>query len=52
MAHRLSTVRQCDLILVVVDGCVVERGDHQALIAAGGVYAGMWAVQSGAEAGL
>ena len=50
VAHRLSTVRQCDLILVVVDGCVVERGDHQALLAAGGVYAGMWAVQSGAEA--
>jgi ATP-binding cassette subfamily B protein len=49
IAHRLSTVRQCAQILVVVDGYVVERGDHEALLAAGGVYAGMWAVQSGQE---
>lgn len=50
VAHRLSTVRQCSQILVVVEGSVVERGDHEALIAAGGVYANMWAVQSGQEA--
>lgn len=50
VAHRLSTVRQCTEILVVVDGCVVERGNHDALLAAGGVYAGLWAVQSGGEA--
>ncbi|MYL82237.1 ATP-binding cassette domain-containing protein [Desulfovibrio aerotolerans] len=49
VAHRLSTVRQCAQILVVVEGCVVERGDHESLLAAGGVYAGMWAVQSGGE---
>jgi ATP-binding cassette subfamily B protein len=47
VAHRLSTVRQCSEILVVVDGYVVERGDHEALLAARGVYASMWAVQSG-----
>jgi ATP-binding cassette subfamily B protein len=49
VAHRLSTVRQCAQILVVVDGSVVERGNHESLLAAGGVYAGMWAVQSGEE---
>jgi len=49
VAHRLSTVRQCAEILVIVDGYVVERGNHDALLAAGGVYAGMWAVQSGQE---
>ena len=42
-------MRQCAEILGVVDGYVVERGPHEALIASGGVYAGMWAVQSGLE---
>ena len=49
VAHRLSTVRQCSEILVVVDGSIVERGTHEKLLAAGGVYASMWNVQSGGE---
>jgi ATP-binding cassette subfamily B protein len=47
IAHRLSTVRQCDEIVVVVDGIIVERGTHAELVTAGGVYAGLWQVQSG-----
>jgi ATP-binding cassette subfamily B protein len=42
IAHRLSTVVDADQILVLVDGQIVERGKHQELMAAGGVYAGMW----------
>ena len=47
VAHRLSTVLKSDEILVVVDGVVLERGDHDSLLAAKGVYADLWAVQSG-----
>ncbi len=48
VAHRLSTVRQADEIMVLVDGCVVERGSHDRLVEQDGVYAGLWNVQSGA----
>jgi ATP-binding cassette subfamily B multidrug efflux pump len=42
IAHRLSTVRKASLILVLQQGKIVERGTHESLIAAGGVYAGLY----------
>jgi ATP-binding cassette subfamily B protein len=45
IAHRLSTVTDADEILVLRDGEIVERGSHASLLAADGVYAGMWAAQ-------
>jgi ABC-type multidrug transport system fused ATPase/permease subunit len=43
IAHRLSTVRKASLILVLQNGRVVERGTHESLTVAGGVYAGLHA---------
>jgi len=45
IAHRLSTVMDADQILVLEHGCIVERGSHRELLAAGGEYARMWALQ-------
>jgi ABC-type transport system involved in Fe-S cluster assembly fused permease/ATPase subunit len=45
IAHRLSTVMGADQILVMDHGRIVERGNHGALLAAGGLYARMWALQ-------
>jgi len=46
IAHRLSTVVDCDQILVLVDGRVAERGTHGELLARDGVYARMWMLQA------
>ncbi|MGV9642443.1 ABC transporter ATP-binding protein [Streptomyces sp. NPDC003514] len=45
IAHRLSTVRTADLILVVEDGRIAERGTHDELLAAGGRYAELYRTQ-------
>ena len=47
IAHRLSTVRRADRILVLDDGRLVERGTHEELLAADGLYANFWRVQAG-----
>jgi ATP-binding cassette subfamily B protein len=42
VAHRLSTIRTADLVLVLDQGRVIERGTHQALLARGGHYAALY----------
>jgi len=46
IAHRLSTVVDADQIIVLVDGRAVEHGTHAELLALGGAYARMWALQA------
>ena len=47
IAHRLSTIAAMDRLVVMDKGRIVEVGDHQSLLAAGGIYARLWAHQSG-----
>ena len=42
IAHRLSTIRNADLILVMKDGDIIEQGNHEQLLAAGGFYANLY----------
>jgi ATP-binding cassette subfamily B protein len=48
VAHRLSTIRNADEILSMVDGAILERGTHDILVANNGVYSSQWAIQTGA----
>jgi ATP-binding cassette subfamily B protein len=49
IAHRLSTVREADELLVVDDGRIVERGTHRQLLAADGLYAELYRTQFAAQ---
>ena len=46
IAHRLSTIRSAERIFVIADGRIAEEGTHEALLAKGGVYAGLWRTQN------
>ena len=47
IAHRLSTIAAMDRLVVMDKGRIVEEGDHRTLLASGGLYARLWAHQSG-----
>jgi ATP-binding cassette subfamily B protein len=50
IAHRLSTLAKMDRILVFHEGCIVEEGSHDELLAKNGHYVTMWEMQTGALA--
>jgi ATP-binding cassette subfamily B protein len=45
IAHRLATVQRADRIIVMEDGRIVETGTHSSLVALGGIYANLAALQ-------
>ena len=42
IAHRLSSIRDADMILVMKDGDIIDQGRHEELLAAGGFYANLY----------
>ncbi len=52
IAHRLSTIAALDRLVVMDKGQIVEDGTHEELVALGGIYAGLWARQSGGFLGF
>ena len=52
IAHRLPTIQSADLIFVVSDGEIVERGDHSSLLQKGGLYATLHELQFRGETSL
>ncbi|QFU23381.1 ABC transporter ATP-binding protein/permease [Shewanella eurypsychrophilus] len=52
IAHRLSTIAAMDRLIVLDEGNVVEQGTHQELINSGGIYAQLWAHQTGGFLGI
>jgi ATP-binding cassette, subfamily B, multidrug efflux pump len=51
ISHRISSLRHADEILVLDDGCVIERGTHRSLLSANGRYAALYNMQSESAAG-
>jgi len=45
VAHRLSTIKEADIILVMKDGNIIEQGNHEELLARGGFYAMLYQSQ-------
>ncbi|MEZ9596365.1 ABC transporter ATP-binding protein [Shewanella sp. 10N.261.52.F9] len=52
IAHRLSTIAAMDRLVVIDEGKIVEQGTHQELISSGGIYAQLWAHQTGGFLGV
>jgi ATP-binding cassette subfamily B protein len=50
IAHRLSTIVDSDMIYVLRDGQIAEKGTHEDLLVRNGLYARLWAIQSRTEA--